>query len=48
MSDVVARLQETREAIARAARDFGRKPDEDGGFSWEKTDLADKLRGYFA
>ena len=27
---------------------FGRKPDEDGGFSWEKTDLADKLRGYFA
>jgi pyridoxal phosphate enzyme (YggS family) len=27
MSDVVARLQETREAIARAARDFGRKPD---------------------
>ena len=27
MSDVVARLQETRAAIARAARDFGRKPD---------------------
>ena len=27
---------------------FGRKPDEDGGFSWEKTNLADKLRGYFA
>ncbi|KRE13805.1 alanine racemase [Bosea sp. Root483D1] len=27
MSDVVARLQETRDAIARAARDFGRKPD---------------------
>ena len=27
---------------------FGRKPDSDGGFSWEKTDLADKLRGYFA
>lgn len=26
MSDVVARLQETRDAIARAARDFGRKP----------------------
>lgn len=25
MSDVVARLQETRDAIARAARDFGRK-----------------------
>lgn len=27
MSDVVARLQETRTAIARAARDFGRKPE---------------------
>ncbi|MGX1790180.1 YggS family pyridoxal phosphate-dependent enzyme [Bosea sp. NPDC055332] len=27
MSDVVARLQETRNAIARAARDFGRKPE---------------------
>ena len=27
---------------------FGRKPDAEGGFSWEKTDLADKLRGYFA
>ncbi|GEO99053.1 methionine adenosyltransferase [Methylobacterium haplocladii] len=23
---------------------FGRKPDADGGFSWEKTDLADKLK----
>jgi S-adenosylmethionine synthetase len=23
---------------------FGRKPDADGGFSWEKTDLADTLR----
>ena len=23
---------------------FGRKPDTDGGFSWEKTDLADELR----
>ncbi len=23
---------------------FGRAPDEDGGFSWERTDLADKLR----
>ncbi|HEV7323642.1 MAG TPA: YggS family pyridoxal phosphate-dependent enzyme [Bosea sp. (in: a-proteobacteria)] len=27
MTDVVARLQETRDAITRAARDFGRKPD---------------------
>ncbi|MCK5549627.1 MAG: methionine adenosyltransferase domain-containing protein, partial [Hyphomicrobiaceae bacterium] len=23
---------------------FGRKPDSDGGFSWEKTDLADALK----
>ncbi|MBV1707249.1 MAG: methionine adenosyltransferase [Hyphomicrobiales bacterium] len=27
---------------------FGRKPDADGGFSWEKTDLADKLKAHFA
>jgi S-adenosylmethionine synthetase len=27
---------------------FGRAPDADGGFSWEKLDLVDKLRGYFA
>jgi S-adenosylmethionine synthetase len=26
---------------------FGREPDADGGFSWEKTDLADKLKTYF-
>ncbi|HTV33107.1 MAG TPA: methionine adenosyltransferase [Methylocella sp.] len=25
---------------------FGRKPDEEGGFSWEKTDLAEKLRAH--
>ncbi|MGH6783900.1 MAG: methionine adenosyltransferase domain-containing protein, partial [Sphingomicrobium sp.] len=24
---------------------FGRKPDADGGFSWEKTDLVDTIRG---
>ncbi|MEM1021708.1 MAG: methionine adenosyltransferase domain-containing protein, partial [Pseudomonadota bacterium] len=24
---------------------FGRTPEEDGGFSWEKTDLADALKG---
>jgi S-adenosylmethionine synthetase len=24
---------------------FGRTPDKDGGFSWEKTDLVDALRG---
>ena len=27
---------------------FGRTPDEDGGFSWEKTDLVDKLKAAFA
>ena len=26
---------------------FGRKPDADGGFSWEATDLADELRAQF-
>jgi S-adenosylmethionine synthetase len=26
---------------------FGRTPDEDGGFSWEKTDLADELKRAF-
>ncbi len=24
---------------------FGRKPDDEGGFSWERTDLADKIKG---
>ena len=27
---------------------FGRNPDADGGFSWEKTDLVDQLRSAFA
>jgi S-adenosylmethionine synthetase len=27
---------------------FGRAPDADGGFSWEKTDLVDKLKAHFA
>ncbi|MFN3890058.1 MAG: methionine adenosyltransferase [Beijerinckiaceae bacterium] len=27
---------------------FGREPDAEGGFSWEKTDLADKLKSYFS
>ena len=27
---------------------FGREPDADGGFSWEKTDIADKLKAHFA
>ena len=26
---------------------FGREPDADGGFSWERTDLADELRRAF-
>jgi S-adenosylmethionine synthetase len=26
---------------------FGRTPDADGGFSWEKTDLAEKLKAFF-
>ena len=26
---------------------FGRTPDKEGGFSWEKTDLVDELRGAF-
>ena len=26
---------------------FGREPEADGGFSWERTDLADELRGAF-
>ncbi len=26
---------------------FGRTPDDEGGFSWEKTDLADQLRAQF-
>jgi S-adenosylmethionine synthetase len=27
---------------------FGRHPDKTGGFSWEKTDLADQLKSHFA
>ena len=27
---------------------FGRAPDADGGFSWEKTDLVDQLKSHFA
>jgi S-adenosylmethionine synthetase len=26
---------------------FGRKPESDGGFSWEKTDLSEKLKTFF-
>ena len=27
---------------------FGRQPDADGGFSWEKTDLVEKLKTFFS
>jgi S-adenosylmethionine synthetase len=27
---------------------FGREPDDEGGFSWEKTDLVDKLKSAMA
>jgi S-adenosylmethionine synthetase len=27
---------------------FGRAPEEDGGFSWERTDLADSLSSVFS
>ena len=39
-------LKLNRPVYARTAAygHFGRKPDADGGFSWEKTDLADELR----
>jgi S-adenosylmethionine synthetase len=26
---------------------FGREPDADGGFSWERTDLVEQLKGAF-
>ncbi len=39
----------SRPVYARTAAygHFGRKPDADGGFSWEKTDIADKLKAAF-
>ena len=42
-------LDLSRPIYARTAAygHFGREPDADGGFSWEKTDLADALRGAF-
>ncbi|MFO1117568.1 MAG: methionine adenosyltransferase [Beijerinckiaceae bacterium] len=42
-------LQLNRPIYARTSAygHFGRAPDKDGGFSWEKTDLADKLKAYF-
>jgi S-adenosylmethionine synthetase len=42
-------LQLNKPIYARTAAygHFGRKPTEDGGFSWEKTDLTDALRSEF-
>ena len=41
-------LQLNRPIYARTSSygHFGRTPDADGGFSWEKTDLADKLKAH--
>ena len=41
------RLQLNRPIYQRTAAygHFGREPDEEGGFSWEKTDLVDALKG---
>ena len=43
-------LQLNRPIYARTSAygHFGRKPETDGGFSWEKTDLADQLKSHFA
>lgn len=43
------RLQLNKPIFARTAAygHFGRTPDADGGFSWEKTDLVDALKGAF-
>jgi S-adenosylmethionine synthetase len=42
-------LELSRPIYARTAAygHFGREPEPDGGFSWERTDLADELRGAF-
>ena len=44
------RLQLRRPIYARSSAygHFGRAPDADGGFSWEKTDLADDLKRAFS
>jgi S-adenosylmethionine synthetase len=43
-------LQLNKPIYARTAAygHFGRTPDAEGGFSWEKTDLVDTLRAHFA
>ncbi|MBT7942499.1 MAG: methionine adenosyltransferase domain-containing protein, partial [Alphaproteobacteria bacterium] len=42
-------LNLSRPIYARTAAygHFGRAPDEDGGFSWERTDLVDDLKSTF-
>jgi S-adenosylmethionine synthetase len=42
-------LRLNRPIYARTAAygHFGRKPDADGGFSWERTDLAENLKSHF-
>ena len=43
-------LQLNRPIYARTSAygHFGRQPDADGGFTWEKTDLVEKLKAHFA
>jgi S-adenosylmethionine synthetase len=43
-------LQLNRPIYARTSAygHFGRSPDAEGGFSWEKTDLGEKLKAHFA
>jgi len=43
-------LQLNRPIYARTSAygHFGRQPDADGGFAWEKTDLVDRLKAHFA
>ena len=43
-------LELSRPIYARTAAygHFGRAPEADGGFSWERTDLVDDLRAAFA
>ncbi len=49
-SGIRDRLQLVRPIYERTAAygHFGREPEADGGFSWERTDLADELRARFA
>jgi S-adenosylmethionine synthetase len=43
-------LQLNRPIYARTSAygHFGRTPDDEGGFSWERTDLADRLKAHFS